>query len=789
MRRKRVLFTAFLSGLGLLLAGAAPAREVESLDERWQFIQDDPNGAEQPGYDDQQWRQVNLPHDWAIAGSFDKAAPARGEGGFLPTGVAWYRKRIPTPQDLGDRRVVVQFDGVMANSKVWINGHLLGERPNGYVSFAYDLTDHLNSKPGEDNLLAVRTDTSQQVASRWYTGSGIYRHVRLLLLDPVHVALDGVHVTTPIAEEKMARVACSIDIKSQRDATQQAALRMTLSDPGGRELAVEHASFNVEPGETTTQSLEFKAPNPVRWGPDNPELYSVRSEVLVDDRVVDSVTTNFGIRNARFDADTGFWINGQNIKLKGVCVHHCAGAVGAAVPLDLWRYRLETLRGFGVNAIRTAHNPVAPEFLDLCDQMGMLVMDEFFDCWLVGKRKHDYHKHFEEWAHQDLRDTIRRDRNHPCVILYSVGNEIHDTPHEQQAKRILSGLVEVCHATDETIPVTQALFRPNVSHDYDNGLADMLDVIGTNYRDLELLQAWRDDPTRKIVGTEQSHDRSIWLACRDHPQHAGQFLWCGIDYLGESRRWPVTTFNAGLIDRTGHPRPRAYERQSWWTERPMVRAFRRVAPTEQTPSDPGYEAVEWKRRQVLFSDWTPESLAPHEEKVEVYSNCQEVELLLNGQSLGVQAKPRNARPRIWEVTYQPGELVAQASNDGRVVARHTLRTAQQASQVQLTANRETLPVGWDHVAVVQALLTDGEGTRVPRAARNVTFRVEGPGEIVAVDNGSIVSHEPFQANQRTTHQGRCIAIIRATGDNGGTIRVTADSPDLAGGAVEIAVGR
>ena len=287
----------------------------------------------------------------------------------------------------------------------------------------------------------------------------------------------------------------------------------------------------------------------------------------------------------------------------------------------MWERRLKLLRELGVNSIRTAHNPTAPEFLDLCDRMGFLVMDEFFDCWTKGKNPHDYHLHFKEWSKTDLRDGILRDRNHPSVILYSVGNEIHYTPKPDLAKPILRGLVDVCHETDPTRPVTQALFRPNVSGDYENGLADMLDVIGTNYRDKELLDAWKAKPGRKIVGTEQGHDRSIWAACRDYPQHAGQFLWCGIDYLGESRAWPLTVFNGGLLDRAGFIQPRGWERQSWWAAKPMVKIFRRIAATEETPADPGYEALEWKRRQVLFNDWTPAGNAGTEETVEIYSNA------------------------------------------------------------------------------------------------------------------------------------------------------------------------
>ena len=336
-----------------------------------------------------------------------------------------------------------------------------------------------------------------------------------------------------------------------------------------------------------------------------------------------------------------------------------------------------------MNAIRTAHNPPAPEFLDLCDRMGFLVMDEMFDCWTVAKNPYDYHLYFNEWSKMDERDTILRDRNHPSIILYSVGNEIHDTPKAELAKGILEGLVAVAHEADPTRPVTQALFRPNVSHDYDDGLADLLDVIGQNYRENEILAAHAQNPSRKIIGTENQHSRAAWLALRDNPPYAGQFLWSGIDYLGESRRWPVVAAGSGLLDRTGAPKPMAFERQSWWSDKPMVFITRRVAPNALRPTDPGYEPAAQdvlRRPQVLFADWTPKNLQPHEETVEVYSNCKEVELFLNGKSLGVKPLNADASPRMWKVAFAPGTLKAVARNNGKVVATDELRTAGSAGQ-------------------------------------------------------------------------------------------------------------
>ncbi len=348
----------------------------------------------------------------------------------------------------------------------------------------------------------------------------------------------------------------------------------------------------------------------------------------------------------------------------------------------------------------------------------------------------------------------------------------------------MKDLVAACHAVDPTRPVTQALFRPNVTHDYDNGLADLLDVIGTNYRDAELLEAWHDKPTRRIIGTEQPHERSNWLLCRDNPPHAGQFLWVGIDYLGESAGWPTTTFDTGLLDRTGELHPRGAERQSWWSERPVVHVYRREAPTEASPTDPGYEEVEWRRREVLFPDWTRATRRRTKNISKSTAIAPEVELFVNGVSQGAKPRPADARARNWRVAYQTGEVLAIGRNDGEEIARCQLQTAGPAAAVRLSTSRPRLRPMWDEVAVVRAEIVDAAGVRNPRAAEVVTLTITGPGEIVAVDNGSIVDHDSFQSNRRRTHRGRCMAIVRAT-DRAGAIRVTATAKGLEAGVVEV----
>jgi beta-galactosidase len=772
---------AFAPGPARAQGGPRPARATTSFDSDWRFLKGDAPGAERPEFDDAAWRRLDVPHDWSIEGPFDEKNPTGRDGGYLPAGVGWYRKHFDVPAAHSKRRVFVEFDGVMANSDVWVNGRHLGRRPYGYIGFRYELTEHLNF--GRSNVIAVRADNSGQPASRWYTGAGLYRHVRLVVADPVHVEHWGTFVTTPRVERGRAVVRVETTVVNQSDAPRSVRVGVTLRAPDGRRVKMpEAAPQTIAPGASARFAQEGEVRNPRRWDTTDPALYEAGVHVYADGRSTDGELVPFGIREFKFEPATGFWLNGRNFKLYGVCLHHDGGAFGAAVPLRVWERRLRILRRFGANAIRTAHNPPAPEFLDLADRMGFLVMDETFDAWTVKKREYDYHLYFNEWSKTDTRDTVRRDRNHPSVVIYSAGNEIHDTPKPDLAKRILAGLIEVFHAEDPTRPVTQALFRPNVSGDYDNGLADMLDVVGQNYREKELLAAYHQKPTRKILGTENTHAREQWLALRDNPPYAGQFLWTGVDYLGESPGWPLVSFNFGLLDRTGTPYPVAFQRLSWWGTTPTVYAVRRVAPTPLAPTDPGYGND--RRPHVLFPDWTPRDRGAHEENVEVYSNAGQVELFLNGRSLGSKARPPDDAPRNWRVPFEPGTLRAVGTDGGKVVATHELKTAGRPARLVLNADRSDLAHHWDDVAYVEALVVDEAGVVVPDASHLISFETSGAGRVVAVDNGDIAGHEPFQASQRRAHRGRCFALVRASAPRGG-ITVTASAPGLAAGSVTL----
>ncbi len=582
--------------------GAIPAttpasqkpRAIQQFTTGWRFLQADAAGAEKAAFDDSAWKSVTLPHDWSIAGPVKEDAPSRGAGGFFPTGIGWYRKSFTVPaadaKPAAARRTFIVFDGVMANSDVYLNGELLGHRPYGYVSFVYELTPHLRAGK---NVIAVRVDDSQQPASRWYPGAGINRQVRLITTGDAHIVPWGTFVTTPAVTADSATIHIRSTVTNESAAPAKLSLRVQFTAPNGSAVLAGKVAqlaqpLNLAPGATADLDAETTIANPDRWDIGHGAMYTVHATLLRDGKPVDEEVVPFGIREFHFDADQGFFLNGVHHKVLGVALHTDGGAVGTAVPLAVWERRLTELRKLGVNAIRTAHNPPAPEFLDLADRMGFLIMDEMFDCWTVAKNPYDYHLYFRDWSIRDTTDTVMRDRNHPSIILWSAGNEIHDTPRPEIAIPILKSLVSTFHQNDPTRPVTQALFRPNASHDYEDGLADLLDVIGQNYRPLEILAAHAQNPARSIIGTENAHDRDQWTAVRDHAEYSGQFLWSGIDYLGESRTWPTIGSGSGLLLTTALPHGRAFERQSWWATTPMVAMVRRTAVVRPASIDPGY---------------------------------------------------------------------------------------------------------------------------------------------------------------------------------------------------------
>lgn len=745
--------------LAFLLCFSSKAGRTTNIDADWRFNLGDVEGASATSFSDAAWRQLNLPHDWSIEGEYNQANPTGRGGGYLPAGIGWYRKSLVLPTSESGKRIFVTFDGVMANSEVWINGQSLGKRPYGYVPFTYELTGKVSfDKP---NSLAVRVDNSLQPASRWYAGAGIYRHVWLQCLNPVHLEQNSVYITTPLITKDKATVNIQATVFNQSKKTEKITVQTLVKSLDGQRFLTTENSFSIAAGQKVDSKQTLNVLQPKIWDIKEPNLYTAVTTIRTGKTVIDEQTTTFGIRAFHFEAATGFWLNGRNLKMYGVCLHQDAGALGVAVPASIWKTRLEMLREIGVNAIRTAHNPMEPAFYDLCDQLGFLVMDETFDTWTASKpgANQGYNQYFNQWWEADTKAMVLRDRNHPSIVLYSVGNEIRDRLNTDEGRQRFLQQRDLVHQLDPSRPVTMALFRPNEMQVYSNGFADLLDVLGQNYRENELLAAHNDKPERKVIGTENGHDSKTWLALRDNAFMSGQFLWTGIDYLGEAN-WPDISHASGLITRTGGMKPSGYQRQSWWSSKPMVKLVR---------------AEDNMGKGALVLDWTPVDFGTYDEAyVSVYSNCDEVELFLNGESKGKQAIHPDATPRFWNIGFDPGSLKAVGYNKGQVVATDELRTAESAVKVQLSSKQSTLTTDWNDIACIKATLVDNKGERNPNTNPKLTFTVTGPGILQAVDNGDILSHEKYATNTRTPFRGEAFAYVRATGPGKIILKVSAE---------------
>jgi beta-galactosidase len=761
-----IFFFVFLFTTSIV--SAQSARTIIPFDRDWKFYKGDITGGEKLSLNEASWRSVDIPHDWSIEGPYDRNNPTSSGGGYLPAGIGWYRKTFPAFPRYVRKKVFIEFDGIMANSDVWINGHHLGKRPNGYVSFEYELTPYLVHKG--KNILAVRADNSIQPASRWYTGAGIYRHARMIVVDPVYIDQWGSFVTTSNVSQAGANVSIQTSVVNGSRAAANISLHVLFLSPDGKEAGSVESSKKIASGKNEIVHSGTLIKNPLLWDPDHPQLYKAVTTISINNKVVDEVTVPFGIRDAHFEAATGFWLNGKNIKIKGVCLHHDGGAVGAAVPLSIWEKRLHSLKNIGVNAIRTSHNAAAPEFLDACDRLGFLVMDETFDTWNEKKphAEKGYNLFFTGWWERDTRDIVMRDRNHPSIIIYSVGNEIHDKLNDSAGFKKYAMQQDLIHALDPMRPVTMALFRPALSKVYETGFAERMDIVGQNYRENELIAAHEKHPDWKVIGTENTHVISMWIALRDKPYMSGQFLWTGYDYLGESE-WPRIASPSGLFDKTGAEKLNGYQRESWWSDKPVVYVTRK-------------EGSNWT------PDWTPEDMDVYTEaQVQAFSNCDEVELFLNGKSVGVQPRtPDNASARTWTFPYEKGTLTAVGRNGGKIVTRQELKTTGKPVKIILEADQPSVKNTWDDVVYVRAFLVDENDNRVLNADRKISFDITGAGMIAAVDNGDNSSTEPYHAKERWTYKGTCIALVKAN-SNSGKITVRATGDDVEEGVVTIEV--
>ncbi len=770
---------------------AEPARAYLNFDADWRFSRGDFANAAMPAFNDSAWRRLNVPHDWSAEGPF---GPGFGSGnGYAPGGIGWYRKRFGLDAVYKDKIVAIEFDGVYDFAEVWINGHFVGGRPYGYSSFECTLTPYLRFGPA-DNVIAVRVDHSRFADSRWYTGSGIYRHVRLRVTGPLRIAHWGTFITTPQVRPDSAVVRVETSIENSSGGAREFSLLSEILASDGRVVASKSTAHSLDAGKSGALDQQMTIPDPRLWSVESPVLYMLRSRLSAQGAILDETTIRFGIRTIRYDADKGFLLNERQVKLKGVCLHHDAGCLGAAVPEKVWERRLLALKELGVNAVRTSHNPPAPELLDLCDRLGLLVQDEAFDEFTPSKNKwvsgwnigvpsrFGYGEVFAEWSDRDIRDMVRRDRNHPSIIMWSIGNEIDypndpfshpalgkqyrpENPAAENLVKCARPLVEAVKALDPTRPVTAALASLLQSDAV--GLGELLDVVGYNYQESRYAADRQKYPRRVIYGSENNHQYSNWAVVRDNDYVAGQFLWTGIDYLGESGAWPNRANGAGLLDLCGFKKPLAWFRQSLWSDAPMVYLSAAVGAGARSQGPRAEEHWNW----------------PQGSKVRVfcYTNCTEVRLTVNDRPVG-SGRAADAVNGVlsWELPFEQGSLKAVGFKDGKAVSEFALRTAGPAARIQLLPDATDLRAGGHDICHVEFRITDAHGIRVPDAGQPVTFEVTGPAEILGIGNGDLNNSENSTGRAHKAYQGRGLVILEAGTTAGSiTLKVSAAGLDTA----------
>lgn len=793
---KMILAAALVISVGYINTGVGIELEQREndFDFEWKFHKGDLRQAIKPEFDDSSWRTVNLPHDWSIEGPYSSEY-ASGTG-YLPGGIAWYRKSFQLNPSLKGKVIAIEFDGVYNNSEVWINGYHLGKRPYGYLSFQYDMTAFVKFAP-ETNVIAVRVDHSQFADSRWYTGSGIYRHVRLRITDPLYIAHWGTYATTPVIEQSKTQIKVETTVNNDDKDQRVFELQSDIINQQGKIVASQTTSHTLSEGkdEVVTHQLSVSAPQ--LWDVELPYLYQLKSTIKEGNKIVDSTTTPFGIRSFHFEPDKGFFLNGKNIKIKGVCLHHDAGCVGAAVPVKMWKRRLELMKQIGVNAIRTSHNPPSPEFLDLCDRMGFIVMDEAFDEFTPGKNKWvegrnkgtaskaGYNEVFEQWAVCDIQDMVRRDRNHPSIILWSIGNEIDypndpfshpsmgdeykpENPPAENLTKYGRLLVKAIKELDSTRPVTAALADARVSNAV--GFAELFDVVGYNYQEKYYEKEHANYPRRCIIGSENSSSLSAWEAVEKNDYVAGQFIWTGIDYLGEADAWPNKSWRRGLYDLCGFKKPQAWFRQSIWSDEPMVY----LACREMTTVKKRGPSSLSRRAMRSHFNW------PDDAKIRVFcfTNCEEVELFSNDTSLGIKsANEAKERALIWDIPFSSGSLKAVGRHKGGDICKYELRTAGKAARIKLFADTKQLTADGKDISHIEFHVVDVNDVLVLDAEVPVTFDLEGPAEIIGLGNANPNSHESHQGTSRTTWHGRGLLVVQSL-KQPGKITLKANAPAL-----------
>ncbi len=796
-------------------SSATPAELMRetNFDREWRFFRGDSPGAENAAFNDSAWRTLDLPHDWSLedlppgatnetptappaaggggrrgrgasfqaVGPFSPAAPGGGAAGYTLGGTGWYRKHFMLDKQTAGKQVAIEFDGVYMNSDVWLNGHLLGNHPYGYTAFTYDLTEFLNL-PGQDNVLAVRVNNLGR-NSRWYSGSGIYRHVLLEVTDRVRIGQWGVSVTTPQVTKQAATVNVATTVENKRNGATTCNLRIKLLGPTGKTLQTGDTTAEVAAGGQLEIPLVLNVKSPPLWSPDSPALCRAQVEVLVGGKVADATTTTFGIREIKFSAQSGLALNGVAVKLRGGCLHNDNGPLGSACLDRAEERRVELLKASGYNAIRTSHNPPSTAFLEACDRRGMLVLDEAFDCWEHSKNPDDYARYFKDWWQRDLDSMLRRDRNHPCVILWSIGNEINERADES-GYVIAKELSEEVRHVDPTRPVTEAICgfwdHPGRQWSDTEKAFSFLDVGGYNYQPGQYEKDHQKFPNRIMVGTE-SYSRDIaeiWRAVQRDSWVVGDFDWTCMDYIGEAGLGAARLDNdrqvffdssCGDLDLCGFKKAASCYRDVVWGRSKLEAFVHRPIPEGHRESVAG-----WGWPDELAS-WTWPGSEGKTMQVDVYSQCDTVRLELNSKEIATRQINGGRLTARFEVPYAAGELKAVGLKNGKKAATEVLHTVGPAQKIRLTVDRSTIKADRNDLAYVTVEITDASGNLVPDATNLVRFSLGGPGELAAVGSGAPNVLESFRQPRHTAYHGRCLAILRPLGPAGKlSLRAEAD---------------
>ncbi|NMH86199.1 glycoside hydrolase family 2 TIM barrel-domain containing protein [Flavivirga algicola] len=809
----------------------------------WEFYlsQEDENINEIP---QNKYKSVNLPHDWVVEEEFDSTLvnDALATGYLASKGYGYYKKTFD--KKYNEKEVVYAlFDGVYNNSEVYINGEKLGFHPYGYSPFYFEISDYLN-KEGENNTIAVKIDHTRYADSRWYTGAGIYRKVDLITNNKLHIPVWGTFVTTPKVSKESATVQLNVKVKNDFSSQEDIGIETKILDANNNTVATSTNKLTIKGNASSEVQQSIDVTNPNLWSTITPNLYKAVTSIIKDKKTVDTYETTFGIRTIKFDANTGFYLNGENMKIKGVCLHHDGGLVGTAVPKGVWKRRLQILKDGGTNAIRISHNPASTELLDLCDEMGILVQDEFFDEWDNPKDKRlnkgeskstdyitrGYGEHFQKWAKKDLTNTMLSHRNHPSIFQWSIGNEIEWTyprnadatgffdnmewsgnyfwsepPHsvekiKSELETLPRGKYDIgktaqklskwTKAIDTTRPVTANLILPSSSHL--SGYTDALDVIGYSYRRVLYDYGHKNYPDKPIMGTENLGQYHEWKAIMERPHISGTFLWTGIDYMGEIRAaWPVRVQPSGLLNTAGFAKGSYHMMKTLWNEEPHIHIATQNIEKSLNKIDEKGNIVAKDPERWKYALWEWQDVNEHWNyndnemiSIEIYSNCQEIELFLNDKSLG-RKKLSDFEDHIykWGVPFVEGKLIAKGIKDGVEITEEIV-TARKGTKIELASQETSIKADNYDVSHIILQLTDDHGNPAKTDDKLITFNIEGEAKLLGVDNGWKKSVQKFQSNQGKTHNGRILLIIQAK-DVQSQVTVTASAEGLESQSITI----